>query len=81
MVDVTKRAKGPAEPLALIGSALAIPAGLLPAYGMTSIIPPLDFARVCRNRCWTHCNRLYRNLVVRLVCGRRTHQPNLQVTG
>ena len=60
MVDVTKRAKGPAGPLALIGSALAIPAGLLPAYGMTSIIPPLDFARVCRNRCWTHCNRLYR---------------------
>ena len=38
MVDVTKRAKGPAGPLALIGSALAIPAGLLPAYGMTSII-------------------------------------------
>ena len=60
MVDVTKRAKGPAGPLALIGSALAIPAGLLPAYGMTSIIPPLDFARVCRNRCWPHCNRLYR---------------------
>ena len=30
--------------LASIGSALAIPAGLLPAYGMICIIPPLDFA-------------------------------------